>query len=344
MFLNEKQNLNDMSDMCIKCGRRKKVIDSLCLECFYEANPPILGINEFKIVICPKCGSYLVKGNWTSNNIENVIQEMLLACVKMNSLYDTKIKVKEVSFDKNSCQILFLLESTIKKRKFSQELLYTAKLEKEVCSKCGQKTSGYYEGTLQVRSQKDSLLKEIRAEIIKNQDNYDLKSIGFAHFGFDVKFRSIQKVRKDINHFLEKFGGNYTFSTQLFSKNKLTSKDVLRTNIRYNAPSFYKGEFVKTDEGYFKIISTKNKTMVQDLFSGGKKALEIDPFKDRYEIIPPLKAQIIKVYPTLSVLHPKTFEETSIDGKIPKTMLSKLNIGEVLEVIIAKDKIFLAKY
>lgn len=332
-----------MSDVCIKCGRRKRVIESLCLECFYEANPPILGINEFKIVTCPKCGSYLVKGKWTDDKIEDVTEEMLLASVKMNSLYDTEIKVKEVSFDKNSCQILFLLESTIKKRKFSQELIYTARLEKEVCSRCSKKASGYYEGVLQVRGKKDGLLAEIKAEIIKNQDSYDIKSMESTRFGFDIKFRSIRKVRKDINHFLERFGGNYTFSTQLFSKNKLTSKDVLRNNIRYNAPSFGKGEFVRTDEGYFKLTSVKNKIMAQDLFSGEKKALEIDPFKDRYEIIPPLKAQVIKVYPKLSVLHPITFEEAPIEGDIPRNVLSKLHVGDTLEVILANDKVFFVK-
>ena len=343
MFLNEKQNLNNMSNICIKCGKRKKAIDALCLECFYEANPPILGINEFKIVACPKCGSYMVKGKWTNNNIENATQEMLPVSVKMNPSYDAGIKVEKVSFDKNSCQILFLLESNIKKRKFSQEFLYDAKLVKEVCPKCSQKTSGYYEGILQIRGKKDSLLVELKDEILKTPDNYDLKSINFVHFGFDIKFRSIQRARKDINHFLEKYGGSYTFSTQLFSKNKLTSKDILRTNIRYNAPPFDKGEFVKTEDGFFKIISTKKKLMAQDLFSREKKPLAIEPFKDRYEIISPIKAQIIKLYPVLSVLHPKTFEETPIVGNIPKAMLSKFKLGEFLEVIVAKDKIFLVK-
>jgi NMD protein affecting ribosome stability and mRNA decay len=341
MYLNEKQNLDSMSELCIKCGKRKKVTESLCVECFYELNPPIFGIKQFSITTCPKCNNFLFQGKWMDWGIKKIAEEMLLISIKKNPVYEVDIIIKELFLEKNTYQIVFLLESVFKKKKFSQELIYSAKLKKELCSKCGQKTSGYFEGILQIRSRKNEIISLIKDEILKKQDNYDLKSISITQFGFDVKFRSIQKVRKHVNEFLEKFGGNYDFSTQLFSRNNLTSKDILRTNIRYTAPSFSKGEIIKTDDNFFKVISVKNKVVAQDLFSNQKITLPLDPFKDEYEVIKPQKAQIIKTYPKLSVLHPHTFEETPIKGVIPKIIASKLKIGDTIDVVIAKDELFL---
>lgn len=330
-----------MGELCIKCGKRKKVMESLCFECFYELNPPIFGINHFSITTCPKCNNFLFQGKWVNWDVKKIAKEMLLISIKKNPIYETDIKIKDIFLDKNTYQIVFFLESVFKKKKFSHELIYSTKLKKELCSKCGQKTSGYFEGVLQVRSKKSEMISLIKDEILKNQDNYDLKSICITQFGFDVKFRSIQKVRKQVNDFLEKFGGNYDFSTQLFSRNKLTSKDILRTNIRYNAPSFNKGEVVKINNNFLKILSTKNKVVAQNLFSNEKKVLSLDPFKEKYEVIKPLKAQIIKIYPELSVLHPQTFEETPIKGVVPKIMVSKLKIGDSIDVVIAKNELFL---
>ena len=330
-----------MNDKCIKCGKKKREEEFLCLKCYYELNPPIFGINQFSIVTCPKCNSYLIKGKWETKEIKKVAEELLFNSIKKNPMYEISIKIKQLQPNKNTYEIVFLLNSLFKKKKFSQELIYTAPLNKELCLNCSQKTSGYFEGILQVRGRKDKIISLIREEIITKPENYDIKSIDLTQFGFDVKFRSIQKVRKDITQFIDTFGGDYDFSTQLFSRNRLTSKDILRTNIRYNAPSFYKGEVIRLENDFYKIISTKNKIIVKELFSNQKIQLHIDPFKDKYEIISPINAQVIKTYPNISVLHPKTFEETQLEGNLSKTMISKLKIGEQIEVIIAKDKLFL---
>ena len=118
---------------------------------------------------------------------------------------------------------------------------------------------------------------------------------------------------------MKKFGGQLKTSARLYSRDRLTSKELHRVNVFYSPPDYVIGDVVKTKTKLIHVTSLNKGVNLQT----GKKT----SINNSYKILKPVKTTVSKLYPNLEVMNPKTYQSTPIQNK------KKLKLGEKVKVV-----------
>ncbi len=138
-------------DKCIKCGKEAE-IDIFCKDCFV---PFIKTPKKFLVKQCKYCLIYLVEDKKVFNKED--VEEILKKRIKGN--------FKEIYVDFDEKKAIVVLEG--KHGDIEYSLPLSLVVEKILCEECLKKKSGYYEGIVQIRGDKDKQQKFANF-IIKN--------------------------------------------------------------------------------------------------------------------------------------------------------------------------------
>ena len=140
------------------------------------------------------------------------------------------------------------------------------------------KHSKYFEGTLQLRNPSEELIEVAASEIEKAPNVFVAESRNVKN-GIDVYVSSQRFLRSLGNKLQKRFGGQLVISTKLFTKHRLTSKEVHRVNVLLRLPNFKKGDIIEYKRDKIKIISMHKKVLAKDVKTGKKLNLN---FKDLF--------------------------------------------------------------
>lgn len=136
--------------------------------------------------------------------------------------------------------------------------------------------NGYFEGILQLRNPNKEVLEATLKEIEKKGD-VSIAKIKKVSNGTDI-YISSQRFLRNLGAKLQKqFGGQFTISKKLFTKHRLTSKEVYRVNALLRLPNFKKGDVINYKGDKIKIIGIQKKVFAKDIKTGKKLNLR---FKD----------------------------------------------------------------
>ncbi|MBD3259601.1 hypothetical protein GF371_03115 [Candidatus Woesearchaeota archaeon] len=115
--------------------------------------------------------------------------------------------------------------------------------------------STYFQGILQIRNPNKKVLDFVRRQFEKSE--HFIAKETKVRGGVDF-YSSNNKFSKKVGKLLyEQFGGELKESAKLFTRDKLTGKNVYRVNILYRCPEFVKGDLVKVDNKTVKVQSMK---------------------------------------------------------------------------------------
>ena len=105
------------------------------------------------------------------------------------------------------------------------------------------KAPNYFEATLQLRDCKNEALNFVLA-FVDNQDvpDYFVSAINKVKNGFDIYLSSNKLAIKIATHLPKKFGGRIQTSSKLFSRDKQTSKNLMRLTVVYRGLDFDVGD------------------------------------------------------------------------------------------------------
>ncbi len=164
---------------CFKCGKNARLKHGLCSNCFKEE---IKLPKKIEVVLCSKCRLMKFENRWIDYNPEKLLSKF--------------IKRKKAKITEKNNKLTVVISGKC----------YETRLHKNkiICTACIKKSSGYYEGVIQLRGFTDDDLKNI--EDIVNEINkksfYVLKNL---KHGIDIKVgnKSIinsitKKIRKRI--------------------------------------------------------------------------------------------------------------------------------------------------
>ena len=228
---------------CPKCGKKNET-GNLCDKCIRKE----IKIEEIKLIIC-NCGSFLSNGEWKkSRNLESIIRKAVKLSTKRKILnvkpiisnikLDTGIKKKiPVSFDFNGHEHLIYID-----------------IEVIECSLCKHRKTQYFEGVFQLRNPNLEVERFINSKVKKSEKfgvwiNKELKvKNGIDYYYVNKHFFS--KLAYDTQ---AKFGGEVKISNKLFSRDRLTSKNIYRTNILIRIPKFKIKEIILVDNKLIKV-------------------------------------------------------------------------------------------
>ncbi|MAG72186.1 MAG: hypothetical protein CL471_18130 [Acidobacteria bacterium] len=139
-----------------------------------------------------------------------------------------------------------------------------------------QEHNGYFEGILQLRNSNEEVL-EATLKAIEKKGNVSVAKIKNVTNGIDI-YISSQRFLRNLGAKLQKqFGGQFTISKKLYTKHRLTSKEVYRVNALLRLPNFKKGDIIKYKGDEIKILAMKKKVLAKVLKTGKKLTLN---FKD----------------------------------------------------------------
>ncbi|MFH1053766.1 MAG: NMD3-related protein [Candidatus Woesearchaeota archaeon] len=131
----------------------------------------------------------------------------------------------------------------------------------------------YYEGILQLRNSSKEIIDYIDSEMAR-RENVLINKIKKVKDGFDFYFtdqRYLQGIGKRLQ---QKFGGELKVSQKLFTKNRMTGKEVYRVTVLFRCYNLKNGTVKDYRGDKVKIIKLgKDKVTVKDMKTGKKMFL-----------------------------------------------------------------------
>lgn len=251
---------------CPKCGK-KGIKGDFCSECSEKA----LGL-EFKdisIKKCIDCDRFMVKHQWLSfRSVDDGIISAVNPKIKNPRKLHLDIvphyrKLKDKPGAKQDIELEISADH--------QEFVIPAIIEFTYCPKCSKAGSQYFEGTLQIREATSELLDFVRRDIAKHaKDGVHVTKESGKGKNIDFRLTSAKYMRALGKKLKQKFNGELTETSKLFSRNKQTSKDIHRISVLFKMRKYKIGDVVKSRERNVRIKTMGKRVSGVDVETGKK--------------------------------------------------------------------------
>ena len=195
--------------------------------------------------------------------------------------------------------------------------------------------SQYFEAVFQLRNPDDDVVRFID-EIMRSREKVFISRVSKRPNGADLYLSSNSFALSLGKKLHERFGGVLKISRRIHGRSRKTGKTQYRVTVFFECFGFKVGDAVRSGSRVIKITHCGKTISGIDLQSG--KRADIDLRKDKPELLKPNKVLVIKTTPVLEVLHPETYQASSVENpKVnPKAIASKF-----VNVVVADEKLFL---
>ena len=270
-------------------------------------------------MLCSSCKKYFHNNKWTSySKLKDAITKITKDSIKEIGSFAITPVLDEIQINPGIKE-----EFDIEIKSDDEIFLIPAELEVTYCNHCSKQQGDYFEGTLQLRKVPDELLEYVYSYIKKN--NIFIAKEKKQPNGMDITISDQRKIQ-NLGQYLQKnFGGILKISPQVHTRDRQTSKDVHRVNVYYEAPNYIKGDVVKVEDKMILVNKISKTLSGLDLISGRKTTVNLQD--KEYAILKPMKTTVSKISPNLEVLHPETYQSTSVLNK------KKVRLGEKVKVV-----------
>ena len=139
-----------------------------------------------------------------------------------------------------------------------------------------EKHSQYFEGILQLRNTDKDVLDFV-LNLVEKRDGVSVSKIEKVANGLDLYFTS-QKFLQQVGKKLKgNFNGELKTSVKLFTRNRITGKEVYRVNVLFRQHNIKKGDIIPYKGEEVQIIGVGKKILAKNTKTGKKLTLN---FKD----------------------------------------------------------------
>ncbi len=221
------------------------------------------------------------------------------------------------------------------------------KIHRVVCPHCSIEKTQYFEGILQIRNPQEDVMRFVDKafEQAKTRGIYVNKKVP-AKQGVDYYATSQTFLSTLGNRLQHHFGGTLKISSQLFTQDKQTSKELYRVNVYFKAPPFKKGDIINYQGKLLKVTQLGKLVNCFDLINEKKTAFtynldERSLQQEELIILPKEKTTIAKIRPQVEVLDADYQPVKVANQASAKT--KKYQMGEKVEIVRWKNKVFLVE-
>lgn len=120
----------------------------------------------------------------------------------------------------------------------------------------------YFEGILQLRNPNNNVIDFIKAQVKK--EKVAITKVVKEKKGYDYYITSRKFLHKLAKKLQQSYNGQLKVSPKLFSKNRLTSKNIYRLNVLFKLFPYKKGDSITHKGEKLKIINIGNKVLAQN--------------------------------------------------------------------------------
>jgi NMD protein affecting ribosome stability and mRNA decay len=314
-----------MKKFCPKCGTpiEKGIFCSDCKELQ-------LDFRQTKIKLCPS-KRYFYRGKWTKFKDMRALTKLILDdAIKQKFKLIHGLEAYDNLLEKPGLQKILDVFVDVSGEE------YKLPIEVEVTYSPGYTKLGstYFEGILQLRNASSEVKEYIKNYFVKNAPRkVFVNKVVEKETSVDYFFVNKRHMMPLALKIIRNFGGFIDPNAQLFSHNKLTSKDLFRLNILVIVPDFLAGDAVLVGEDPVLVRKTeklisgmKLETEKNYTFSYDAKTMNsIKPMKK-------FKSSISSIHPSIQVLHPETYQEFSAKNPL------KLDVKSGQKVVVVEHK------
>jgi nonsense-mediated mRNA decay protein 3 len=182
---------------------KEELIRGMCPECFVKYTRIFKSDPQIEVVTCPKCGSWLIRGEWHPHlDIDEVLELVLMSELKkyLESGVDltSALIISHEAESPNKLILTTLLELVVDNKKVTYNAKVKANIRYRTCPACIARSSGKYKYTIQIRFTKDfqrKLLEEVRNAILTEAEGRVL-NVKEVREGLDVELDDAATARK----------------------------------------------------------------------------------------------------------------------------------------------------
>lgn len=334
-----------MDQICCKCGKsetEEKIVDGFCLSCFSQEFPLILSFPEkkFNITACKLCGDLMYHSIWKEvfDNPKEIILEFLDEYTRKAKKIEGTEKIVVSDFDdppfdvasKHPLKIIF--EGTPKKEvpPYQQEIDIELVINIGVCERCAKFARGYFESTVQVRSDRRAINEEeqlLISNLIQQKKEealggdrmaYISKTVDQSKGGIDLYIGS-EKFAKQIATFLaEHLAASIEYSTKV--KSMKDGKPLYQSTYCVRVPYFEIGDVVEYQGYPYQIIGINyGRVEIFNLKTRETKTLSLkESHPDFLKVLKKMDQFLHYIIvaiqpPNVSVMNTNTYETIDVD-------------------------------
>lgn len=294
-------------EFCPGCGKKST---GICRDCRPAKE---LKVKDMTIRVCFICNRYFYRSIWNNGKLEPGVKKIITSSIKE--------KVDDIRFTlpvlKNGIKEVMEIEV------FSDDDIFKipAMIEATYCDNC-KKQGKYYEGVLQLRNASDEIIHYVKKYIFSN--HIHISDEVMHDNGMDLQLSDKKKLHTLGNELHKKFGGKLKVNEQIFTRDRQTSKDMYRIHLYYEAPNYKPGDVVKIDNKLVLLRKVSKTVTGFDLITQRDTSVNM---KGDYTVLIPVKTRVSKVFPSIEVLDPETFQS------VPTVNKKDLSVDEKVTIV-----------
>lgn len=342
---------------CLLCNSEEKLYEGFCKSCYLKEFELINVPDYATFTVCSHCGATLKHDKWIESAYydDEIINDAIQKDIQVNDkLQNIEINTEILTNRGTMYDCVIHTYGEVLDDFIEKDYPIEVKVVKGVCPDCSKFHSGYYEAVIQLRADERKLEEdEINAadEFISNEIQRLCKTNKLAYVserivlkeGIDYQVGSHNAAHKIAENMQKQFGGIITESRKIVGHDKSKSRDLYRSWISVRLPSFHKDDFIEYKDNVLKIEKIGSHKFVglnlenyEFESISWKEYDKIRKIGNTNDVKP---TTVTNVTPTeIQILDPDTF--MTIDLK-KNDEFNNINIGEEINVIKLKDKIYI---
>lgn len=298
---------------------------------------------EFQLVMCRECSRILKEKRWTASDPVKEIEIRIAKDITPADgveIKDVFVEVDPEEIEKRKGFAILAVSGIYNGHELNQEYDVPYSVLFNLCDKCSKNNDLYYEGAIQLRAVTPEIY-DATMQIIKSMSDRGVFANKVEPNGdgnYDIRLSNQRFIKTIALELQRRFGGSIQNDAKLFSYNKQTSKNIYRVNVTYTAVPFKKHDIITNVAGDLYSIDAINKTInARNLDTGLPKKFTAKELLE-FKLIKSEKLTISKLKPTLTVLHPQTYQETHLIA-VPGVDLPDTN-AKFIKAVVVGSRIF----
>ncbi len=226
---------------CYVCGKTSDdLFEGLCSACYFKEHGSVRLPKKLVVSFCRGCGNYNLGGWRGLKEPDGALTEVARALVEQNIEHDLEresLDVAVLGLTEEEKKISVDLEVNVKLKSSGESYLVKLnsilELRRILCPSCSKRAGGYYEATIQLRSNKlDSIFNETLSLL---SSLYEKDSMAFVvedlrvSGGIDLKIGSAKAAKTLARHFKRRHNAEIKESATLVGRKE--GKDIYRKTI-----------------------------------------------------------------------------------------------------------------
>lgn len=333
---------------CAKCGK-KGDFERLCPRCWQSEHTLLKEFKPVKAELCAKCGKVHLASKWIAvKDLDDAFSRVISRNAKPSPGVSVRAieagvelpehRINEGISVNGEADLSVSADVQEVKAGLTEQYRIPVTLRYTLCPHCNKANTQYYEGVLQLRNAGEEVRDAVKSELAKcSLKGVHLTKEKEVKGGVDYYITSGTFLRSFATDLHNRYGGELKLTARLFSRDRLTSREVYRVMALIRLPDFTRGEVMGIDGRVIRVTSIE-RTVVHGIDLATGKRASADSTARGAERLERHETQVSRVRPSIEVLDPDTYQSVQVENQ---QKAKGLQAGAKVRVVKSAGRIYI---